>query len=499
LIQQTTYAEAEAPRLERPLESFFEVSEDISQASARAAARDRSHWPTDGARLVGLALFAADVVALLASIAMATLVVQGSLAIPAWSVLLAAVWLARLSMGRCYPGWGTGPIEQVRSRFQAVFGGAAASLLGAYAAGTPVLEALPVIGLACFFGGVATLVSRTLIQSFLYKRGRWGVATVFYGTTESVRRVVQVVQTQPYVGFRPIGIFEDDPRIWGRELAGVPVLGDTALVHPDAAVAIVADLSGTHADNRMDALLRYYRRVVVIPDHLDQSATVMQPIDFGGLMGLQVEVNLASKGARFLKRTVELTATAITLPLWGSVAALGALVIWLEDRQNPFYGQVRIGRQGKPIRVHKIRTMVPDAEAVLAKAIEQDESLRLEWEATSKLQKDPRITRAGNTLRRLSIDELPQLVNVLTGDMALIGPRPLPEYHEKRLSADARAMRRRVRPGVTGLWQVSGRSDTGDEGIAWLDAYYVRNWSVWLDLAVLIRTFRAAVKGEGAY
>ncbi len=498
MIKQTTYAEAEAPRLERPLESFFEVSDDISEASARAAARDRSHWPTDGARIAGLGLFAADAVALFTSIALANLAVRGTIAIPAWSILLAGVWLARLAMGRCYPGWGTGPIEQVRSRFQAVFAAAAAALMGAYAAGDPAMEALRVTAVACGLGMGSTLLSRSLVQSYLHRRGRWGVATVFYGTTESVRRIVQVVQTQPQVGFRPVGIFEDDPRIWGRELAGVPVLGDTALVHPDAAVAIVADLGGTHA-NRMDALLRYYRRVVVIPDLLDQSATIMQPIDFGGLLGLQVEVNLASRSARFLKRTVELAATAITLPIWGSIAALGALVIWLEDRQNPFYGQVRVGRNGTSIRVHKIRTMVPDAELVLARAMGADESLRIEWESTSKLQKDPRITRAGNILRRLSIDELPQLVNVLTGDMALIGPRPLPDYHEKRLSSDARAMRRRVRPGVTGLWQVSGRSDTGDDGIAWLDAYYVRNWSVWLDLAVLFRTFRAAVKGEGAY
>ncbi|NNE69743.1 MAG: exopolysaccharide biosynthesis polyprenyl glycosylphosphotransferase [Rhodothermales bacterium] len=498
MITKTTYVQSEPPVLERPLESFFEVDDRISSESA-SLEQGTHQIPAAKTARTGWGLFALDCAVMtgcLVAAVQANPMWQGA---TAWAGLMAAVWLSGLLIGREYPGWARGPVERLRNRARAFGSAIAVTWAAATLAGQPALEAGFVLLVAGVFALGALVVVRTLVRRQMQRKGAWGVNTVFYGTTESARRIIQIVQTQPEIGFRPIGIFEDDPGMWGKELAGVKVLGDTGLVHPDAPVAVVAGIGGTSALARMDKLLRYYRRVVIVPDLVEQSTSILQPVDFGGLLGLQLKVNLASGWARGLKRSAELLATAITTPLWGGVVAVGALVTWLEDRANPFYQQVRIGRNGEEIRVQKIRTMVPDAEAALARAFEEDPTLKLEWEATSKLQNDPRITRVGRILRRLSIDELPQLWNVLTGDMSLIGPRPLPAYHESRLPRDAQEMRRRVRPGVTGLWQISGRSDTGDEGIAWLDAYYVRNWSIWLDLAVLLRTFRAAVRGEGAY
>ena len=143
--------------------------------------------------------------------------------------------------------------------------------------------------------------------------------------------------------------------------------------------------------------------------------------------------------------------------------------------------------------------MVVNAEEVLQNSLKRDESLRLEWELYHKLRSDPRITPIGRILRRLSLDELPQLFNVLAGDMSLVGPRPLPDYHCEQLSDHVVQIRQRVRPGLTGMWQVSGRSNTGDDGLERFDAYYVRNWSLWLDLVILVRTVRAVFKGTGAY
>jgi lipopolysaccharide/colanic/teichoic acid biosynthesis glycosyltransferase len=125
--------------------------------------------------------------------------------------------------------------------------------------------------------------------------------------------------------------------------------------------------------------------------------------------------------------------------------------------------------------------------------------LRKEWETQFKLRHDPRITSIGNFLRRTSMDELPQLVNVLRGEMSLVGPRPLPEYHHQELPERVKKLRDRVRPGMTGLWQVSGRSEAGTQGMARWDTYYVRNWSLWLDIVILVRTIRTVISRHGAF
>ncbi len=146
----------------------------------------------------------------------------------------------------------------------------------------------------------------------------------------------------------------------------------------------------------------------------------------------------------------------------------------------------------------KFRTMHPDAEAVLTKKIEQNPAVREEWEENFKLLDDPRITPIGRFLRRTSLDELPQVLNTLRGEMSLVGPRPLPDYHYSELPARVRDMRDRVRPGITGLWQVSGRSEIGHSGLIKWDSYYVRNWSPWLDIVILYRTIRVVLNGKGA-
>ena len=143
--------------------------------------------------------------------------------------------------------------------------------------------------------------------------------------------------------------------------------------------------------------------------------------------------------------------------------------------------------------------MVPHAEERLKEALQQDEGLRVEWEKYYKLKKDPRITRIGRVLRRTSLDELPQLLNVLSGSMSLVGPRPLPSYHFEDLPKSVQQLRDQVKPGITGLWQVSGRSESGTAGMEKHDPYYVRNWSIWLDIIILFRTIRAVLVARGAY
>jgi Undecaprenyl-phosphate galactose phosphotransferase WbaP len=298
----------------------------------------------------------------------------------------------------------------------------------------------------------------------------------------------------------PHGLFLDNP----DEKTGMPdlpVLGGITGTTGQAPIAVVAlpRLAREAMSALLEGPLSGYRKVILIPDMQDAPSLWVKPRDLVGMLGLEISVNLLDPVARVTKRSVELALVILTAPLWAPLCALVALAIWLTERANPFFIQARVGRGGENFGAWKFRTMHPDAERILQQHLDRDENLRAEWQENFKLRNDPRITRIGALLRRTSLDELPQLVNVLAGTMSLIGPRPLPAYHYQQLPDRVRTLRDRVRPGITGLWQVSGRSETGLTGMARWDTYYVRNWSIWLDIVILVRTVRAVATGHGAF
>ena len=178
--------------------------------------------------------------------------------------------------------------------------------------------------------------------------------------------------------------------------------------------------------------------------------------------------------------------------------ALIAIGVKISSPGPIFYGQKRVGRGGKSFVAWKFRSMKCDADRELARHLEANPRLRAEWEKTQKLKNDPRITGFGRLVRKTSLDELPQLWNVLFAEMSLVGPRPIVESEIVKYN-DAFQLYARVRPGITGLWQVSGRNLTTYDQRVHLDATYVRNWSPWLDLYVLARTVRVVLFSEGAF
>ena len=242
-----------------------------------------------------------------------------------------------------------------------------------------------------------------------------------------------------------------------------------------------------------------YRRLVIIPELIAAPSLWVKPIDFEGVLGLEVTRNLLNPLVMGSKIFSDYFFVLITMPIWLCLILILTLFIWLEDRSNPFFLQERVGKKGAIFKAVKFRTMVPKAESVLRSALEHDEVLRAECEQHVKLKKDPRITRIGRILRVTSLDELPQLFNVLNGTMSVVGPRPLPVYHFEELPKSVRLLRDQVKPGITGMWQVSGRSEAGTAGMEKWDPYYVRNWSIWLDVVILMRTIRAVLFARGAY
>ena len=420
---------------------------------------------------------------------------------PRWGVFIVGAWSVGAALLNLLPGWGLGAVEELRRvtlLLLFVYLSLAVALFFAKLTGTAsrltYLGALGVsLGLVPFM--------RTLVKRWLVRQRLWGVPAVVYGAGEAGQHVLEILNQERGLGYNPVVVFDDDSALWGTRLEGIPVVGSTQLIRKDAPVAFLAipTLTKERLVELMDGPLSRYNKVVIIPNLLDVPTLWVRPCDIGGMLGLEMTSNLLNPLARFSKRALDLVLTSLLAVVWLPMTVIGALLVWLEDRESPFYKQERSGLKGKTFFAWKLRTMGVDAEDVLARHLESDHDARLEWETFHKLRHDPRVTRIGRFLRRMSIDELPQMYNVLRGEMSLIGPRPLPEYHIKNLDPRIVQIRERVRPGVTGMWQVSGRSSVDSDGMERLDGYYVRNWSIWLDAVILVRTFRAVLRGSGAY
>jgi Undecaprenyl-phosphate galactose phosphotransferase WbaP len=303
---------------------------------------------------------------------------------------------------------------------------------------------------------------------------------------------------------RPVAFFDDDPQKIGTSYEGLPVLGaldDVKFLNTNCkgATAIVAMPSAGPA-KLMEVLqgpVADFRRLIIIPDLFGASSLWISAFDMGGILGLEVHQKLLDPRRQWIKRVAELALIFLFLPLIVMLSAAIAVVIKLDSKGPVLFGHKRIGRDGKDIIIWKFRTMVQDADVVLAECLQSDPKLRAEWEEKHKLSRDPRITRVGYFLRKASLDELPQLWNVLRGDLSLVGPRPI-VWDEVDKYEGGFALYKKVKPGLTGLWQISGRSDTSYTERVRLDAFYVRNWSVWLDIYILLKTPGEVLGGKGA-
>jgi Undecaprenyl-phosphate galactose phosphotransferase WbaP len=348
-------------------------------------------------------------------------------------------------------------------------------------------------------------LARAALRALCMRRLWWGSPVIVIGAGRTGELVIRRLLGNPGMGLKPMVAFDDDPAKAGTTICGIPVHGRIADA-PEMARSLgirhaVVAMPGAEPQRLMDLwseLGPRFPHLIVIPGLMGFASLWVEAKDIGGVLGLEVRQSLLMTGPRIAKRMLDLAMVALLAVFVLPLSLLLVLAIVVETPAKPFYGQRRLGRGGASFTAWKFRSMRPGADAILAGYLAGHPELRAEWERDHKLRNDPRVTRIGRFLRKTSLDELPQLWNVLRGDMSLVGPRPVVEEEIIKYGTDF-GLYQRVRPGLTGLWQVSGRNNLSyDERVA-LDAYYVRNWSVWLDAFILAKTVRVVLRGEGAY
>ncbi len=405
-----------------------------------------------------------------------------------------------------YPGAGLSPVEELR---RLVLGTTTVWLASTAAIflskeGTSYSRGVVVAAWLCSAGLVP--LARAVLRKALARQAWWGVPVLVLGAGRTGRMLAGNLKANPECGLRPVAYLDDDPEKGGVH-CGVPVAGPLEMAPELAAklgvkqaILAMPEIGGRQLSEVLERVGTPFSRLIVVPDMLGIATLWVSPKDLSGVLGLEVRQNLLMPANRWLKRAMDVAlAVALGAP---ALAVVAAAAVWIK-RASPgpaFYRQEREGKDGRRIRVAKLRTMHLDSESLLHRHLAENEAARHEWQEHFKLREDPRVVPGiGRWLRKTSLDELPQLWSVLKGEMSLVGPRPFPYYHLDGFEAGFRALRGRVVPGLTGLWQVSGRSN-GDLAVQEaMDTYYIRNWSPWLDLHILARTVYVVAAGKGAY
>ncbi|MDP2999829.1 MAG: undecaprenyl-phosphate galactose phosphotransferase WbaP [Bryobacterales bacterium] len=347
-------------------------------------------------------------------------------------------------------------------------------------------------------------LARTFVRQRFARKDWWGYPTLVIGAGESGRMLVHTLQTQPELGFRVKALMDAGmPRIAAPSgVRTVRSMDDAAAIARQAAIshAIIAlpDVSRPKLLALLESDTATFPHLFIVPNLGAVSSLGIEAQDLCHQLALEVRRNLLMPGAQITKRLIDISLVTLAGVMLLPVLLAVALALKLESRGPVFYRQYRLGRGGRVFGLWKFRSMATDADRILQEHLERHPECAREWEADHKLKNDPRVTRVGRFLRKTSLDELPQLWNVARGEMSLVGPRPIvrdevPKYGE------GFTLYKQVLPGITGLWQVSGRNDTSYIDRVALDSYYVRNWSPWFDVYVLGRTVRAVLAGAGAY
>jgi exopolysaccharide biosynthesis polyprenyl glycosylphosphotransferase len=348
-------------------------------------------------------------------------------------------------------------------------------------------------------------LSRLILFRIITHMRRRGIGVrrvVIVGAGEVARAVMRAVVANPEAGFEVIGFFDDNPLKGNTDIGRFKAMGNIAdnlmaLLEHETVDEVIITLPWQYHRKIMSIMVQCERKNIrtrIVPDLFQITLNRMQIEEIAGVPMISIKEVGISGLNQFIKRSIDIVFATLGLVSFAPLMGLIALIVKLESPGPVLFPQERVGKNGRCFTLYKFRSMVEDAEALketLADLNEADGPL-------FKIKEDPRRTWLGKWLRKWSLDELPQLYNILRGDMSMVGPRPpIPtevaqykEWHKRRLD---------VSPGLTGLWQVSGRSGLTFDEMALLDIYYIENWSLGLDAKILLQTVPRVIFGYGAY
>ena len=347
---------------------------------------------------------------------------------------------------------------------------------------------------------------RVSLKKLLLKLNLYQKDTIIIGSGRNAKDVYRALADESYLGFSLCYFVLSDtiPEDGMGEIKVIDAKNKDIISLLQLDTKTVQFILALDDEILLDSWLRYLalnkcRSVSVIPNirGIPLYGTDMSFLFSHEMLLLRVNNNLAKRSSRILKRTMDIVGSLAIITL------LSPVLLYLyfsvkKDGGNAIYGHPRIGRNGKTFKCLKFRSMVMNSKEVLDELLRTDPEARAEWEKDFKLKNDPRITKIGAFIRKTSLDELPQLFNVLKGEMSLVGPRPIVAEELDRYQDDVEYYLM-AKPGMTGLWQVSGRNDVDYSTRVYFDSWYVKNWSLWNDIAILFKTVNVVLKRDGAY
>jgi Undecaprenyl-phosphate galactose phosphotransferase WbaP len=419
--------------------------------------------------------------------------------LPLWPLL--PLFLVLYAFFDLYPGVSVNPVDEIRRISLAnasAFLFISVILALHQAAVAPELICLS----ACVSASVVIPVMRAVVRKNGSQFEWWGYPVVLFGGEAVARLVLRKLKSQPHLGLRPVAVVADQNA--DREMDGIPVyksesVGRIASCGVRHAIVAAPELSESEFAEVIERGADAFPHLILIPDTDFFWKVGSYTRDLMGVLGLQVRNNLLGGGSRIAKRTIDLACATVLILLLLPLLAIISLLIVAESGFPVFYFDKRLSHGGGIFHMWKFRTMAQNSAEVLEHYLASSSELQKEWAEYQKLRKDPRITLVGRMLRRTSLDELPQLWNVIKGEMSLVGPRPRLLEAAAAKYQEANSVYAKTTPGLTGLWQVSGRNRTTYEERIAYDTYYIRNWSVWMDVYLLAKTIGAVLTGDGAY
>ena len=397
-------------------------------------------------------------------------------------------------------------VDTMRDIFRSVFAGWIASIILIYFLKASNQSSRLFIILFGLFVLVNVCMIRYGVLKFLMRRKFFCEPIILIGAGLTAERLIKFWWEDLGYRYKIVGLIDDHP-ISTQLPKDFPILGgfDEArrIIRAAKVKTVVIAAPGLDKEKLQELISEiqpHVKNISFVPDLIGTPMSSVEPaILFSEkILMLNLRNNLSRPYNRAFKRIFDLVLTIVGGLMISPALLVIALAVAIDNRGRVIFAHRRVGAAGKKFPCYKFQTMVPDAEARLKKYLAENPEARREWEESFKLTNDPRVTRLGGWLRRKSLDELPQLWNVIRGEMSLVGPRPIVQAEVPRYGKNIREYYM-VLPGITGMWQVSGRSDTTYPERVAMDTWYVRNWSVWIDLMYLFKTVKAVFTGRGAY